>query len=152
MIILKNPKNGAPIQNLWIYDQFYLDEKKGEVFAPNSIMQFEDKIANYLKYLYNFLEEVSIEDAKGYVENQKKSFACTECDYRSDQKIGLIGHMRGHQTQEKVQKGIEGIPIAQGSIGTNEEEIPKEKNLMQAIENEAEKAGLIGEGLVEEKL
>ena len=62
MQILKNPKNGAPISDLWIYDVFYLDSKKGEVFKPGDILQFEDKTADYLKYLYAFLEEMTPEE------------------------------------------------------------------------------------------
>lgn len=149
MKILRNPTNGAEIKDLWIYDVFYLSKEKGETFKPGTVMQFEDKIGTYLKKLYGFLEELTLDEAKQYVEYMKKEFVCEYCEARFGEKIALIGHKRSHGDEKTATEAIPGIPIASGD--KPEEEI-KTVNPQQAIDSEASASGLEGEGLVIERM
>lgn len=150
MMILKNPKNGAPVSDLWLFNKYYLDSKKGEVFKPGDTLQFEDNIGVYLKKLYAFLEEMSLDEAKQMVEDRKKPFACEHCEFRADTKIAVIGHSRKHNLVKKEEVVVPDIPVIKSETQINQNVVLR--NPAQAIEDEAARSGLIGEGLVEERV
>lgn len=150
MKILFNPEKGSDIAN-FIYNGVMLDpHPKGQ------LKQYEDRVAQELIDTFEFLEFVTPEQAQDILKKPKLEFKCELCDYASDKKIGLLGHMRGHK--EAIQKAKEPaidpniIPVATGKKLTT-------ANPLTAIEeddlsNGTDKDGVewYGEGLVEENL
>ena len=148
MKILKNPIKGAEISDLWIYDVFYLSKEKGETFKVGTVMQFEDRVADHLKYLYGFLEELTRDEAKEYIAYMNKPLVCPDCQARFTEKIALSGHQRSHGDKVTVEGAMDGIPIATGAKPDSE---VVAKSPQQIIEEQARAEGLEGEGLVIER-
>ena len=148
MKILFNPKIGSDVSK-FIYNGVMLDPHLKE-----QLKQYENGAAEALKETFSFLEEVTPEQAQDILKRPKLEFKCEICDYASEKKIGLLGHMRGHKEEEKkaaapvIDPNL--IPIASGKkVGRPDPlSIPLENDLV----NGADKDGVewYGEGLVEE--
>jgi hypothetical protein len=145
MKILLNPKDGATIQNVNIDGSVYFDAKEGKEWKPDNMLKIEnDRVAFHLLSLFGFLVEHTPAEAKRYLENKgKESFKCDfeGCNFETKTKIALLGHQRTHQV------AID-LPVI-GEIANEKKELTDEETGQQ-IENDAKKAGLIGEGLVNE--
>lgn len=145
MKIIKNPENGGVISNIWLDSVKYFPV--GQEFKPGDIVKVEDKLGTFLVELYRFLEELTKEQAVKYLESKKdKKFKCDKCDFTADLEIALMGHVKKHEKEARLDDAL-GIPVIKGEG----KEIALEKtNTQDAIEAENKRNGLdVGEGLVE---
>ena len=146
-MFIHNPKDGATIRDIWIYDKLYFSEKTQEEFKAGDVIDIDDKVGEFLLNACGFLRKVGAEKAKEIVaENAKEKFKCDKCGFETTSKIGLIGHKRTHQG---AVEGVRVIRPVEEQIADLKEE---EKNLQEGIEVEAKSAGLFGEGLVKENI
>ena len=113
MKILYNPKNGSPIEK-FIFN--------GIMLAPHKVgglKQYDDAAATELLKLFGFLEEKTPIQAQEIINKQEAKFKCEYSKYESDKKIGLIGHMRGHEKEIKKAKepavDPSVVPVAEGT-------------------------------------
>src|SRR3990167_9084148 len=94
MIIVFNPKHGAPI-NKFVINGIMLDPHK-----VGEMKQYDDSTGKILLENYGFLQELTPKQAEDILAQPKNlSFKCEYCEYATDKKIGLMGHMRGHQDE-----------------------------------------------------
>lgn len=144
-MLLYNPENGATIRAVWIYDKLYFSDKTQEEFKPGDIVDVEEKVGEYLKKTYEFLEEVSAIRAKNIIEKRaEKKFVCDKCSFEAKNEVGLVAHRRTHESV------VEGVRV----VKPIEEQIKEIKEIdpLSKIDSEARGAGLIGEGLVQERV
>lgn len=142
--ILLNPDNGAEIKDIWYKEELFFNSKENDIFEPGSVRQFDDEnVANFLKTLFAFLYELTLEEAQKYMEDQKNAFQCDKCDFHTHVKAQYQRHQQNHQREEQL-KDL-GIPIVKKSNQEIEKTLPT--NTQQQIDQEANREGLIGEGL-----
>lgn len=118
MKVLKNPQNGAPIRHVVNHKEYSLEV--GDMAA------FEDDVAAALLYVYGFLEEVKVE------QNVAGKFKCPYCEFTSDYKLGVVGHLRSHKDKPKsdpvvVPGQIEVTKVAEGKPIVSLEEKKRQK-------------------------
>lgn len=154
MIILYNPKSGAPIK------KFIFEGSLIEPHEVNQLKQYEPRLAEALKETYSFLEEVSLSQAQEILNKPKTdSLKCQYCDFTTDIKIALMGHNRKHageiaKTQEpQIDPAL--VPIATGTKVINAhqlKEIDKALEKGEDLPNGTDEAGVTwyGAGLTEE--
>lgn len=141
--ILLNPPVGAPISNVQVLGKKYFVEKPFEV---DSMIKFEDdRVADDLLKLFEFLLPFTVEEAKHYKDDQaKRSFKCDKCSFATTTQLALDTHVGKHTKEEQMDKelGIEvvgAIPVATTELSGQE-----------LIDKQAASEGLLGEGLVDE--
>ena len=143
--ILLNPEAGAPIQDIQINGKKYFTEKPWEV---NSIKKFEnDIVADTFRGLFEFLIELTLDEAKTHIEDQKRrSYKCTKCDLKTTTQLALDKHLEKHAKEEELEKelGVEAVS------GEGEEKSPESQDTQSILDSQAKNEGLIGEGLVDE--
>lgn len=144
--ILLNPEAGAPIQDIQILSKKYFTDKPWEV---NTIKKFDnDKVADAFEELYEFLVPLSLDEAKTYIEDQKRhSYKCDKCDLKTTTQLALDKHLEKHAKEEALEKelGVESVD------GDGEEmEVKKPEDIQSVLDSQARSEGLIGEGLVDE--
>lgn len=114
MIIL-NPEGGASITNVQIKGTILFKESPFEV---DSLRKFENQeVGKALLKLYDFLKEVTADEAKAYIEDKKKrAFKCKECEFATNVEIALKGHSRKHEAEKRMtdELGIE--VVEEGTI------------------------------------
>ena len=146
MIILLNPKKpkGSDISGFMAKGAAVEDHKTGE------IKQYEDSIAKALVKTFEFLEELTPQQAEKYLAEPKVGeFKCEYCDFSTDVKVALAGHMRSHKNE--IAKANEPaidpnkIPVAQ----TTQVRPPQRQN--DPTQNGKDKDGVewYGEGVQE---
>lgn len=87
MIILKNPNTGAPIID-------FVVDKTSYKFAVGELGAFQDNVGENLLKTYGFLERVELQADSG------GKFKCPQCEYVNERRIGVLGHMRGHNNPD----------------------------------------------------
>lgn len=123
MKILLNPSEGAPVSDVQVAGQILFKDKP---FETESVVKIEDdKVADTILSLFEFLQEVSAETAKNFIEKKKAAkFKCDKCDYASDDEKKLQGHSLHHAKEAKIDAEL-GIPVI--GISAREELSPDEK-------------------------
>lgn len=114
MVIVYNPPTGAPIKG------FNFGGKIVESHDVKEMKQYEPEMAQVLVATYPFMQIVTPQEAETIKEEVEKEvvtgeFKCDKCDYSSDKKIGLMGHMRGHAKEPEV---VSDIPVADVKTAT----------------------------------
>jgi hypothetical protein len=140
MKFLYNPTDGAPIRKVWLEGvQYFTDE----AFEIDTILQLDDNLADFLLRIFEFLKEVSKDEAAKLATQKKEEFKCDVCDFKTTAKIGLISHKKIHEKDSNYVPGIKTVRIenAKKAMPTGEQTIKK-------WEEQDEASGLEGEGLV----
>ena len=145
MKFLYNPEEGAPIKDVWYKKTRYFPQ--GEEFKVNSVVQIDDEIADLILSLFEFIHQIDAKTAKEIIAKPPQTFKCEKCEYKTDKKIGLLGHMRGHPVDAEI---IEGIAVIR-KMETDPVDGADKKSFDQKQSEEDRAAGLEGEGLVIEK-
>lgn len=147
--ILHNPDNGGTIKNINFEGTYYFTSREGNEFHIGDVVKIEDdKAADWMKGIYGFLREVTVDEAKKIKEDREKNkLKCDKCDYKTDNEKSLQGHSLHHSKEEKIDKEL-GIRVVSGS---RPEAKVKEVETQDIIDAEASRDGLIGEGLVVER-
>lgn len=79
----------------------------------NEYFKFPDEVADALLTTYGFLIEVTPKNIAEIKKMQTdKQFKCSECEFETDSKLGLSGHMRSHGQSEETKKFLEDIEQA----------------------------------------
>lgn len=143
MKIILNPENGSDIQNVQIAGVKYFDEKPFEVDTMIKIE--DDNVADVLLTLYEFLAELSLDEAKKYKEDKaKRIFKCDKCDMATTTQLALDKHLEKHAREEQLDKEL-GIEVISGKT------LPQEQiDGQEIIDRQATADGLFGEGLVDD--
>ena len=144
MKILFNPENGAVIKDINLNGHIFFNPEEKEEFKPGDLLQFEDKVADQLKELCGFLQELTPKEAKHILDKKKEVplFKCDypECNFSTNTKIALLGHKRTH---------VENLPIkivkSEATISEKKEDDGRET--YERGEEEDRRAGLYGPGL-----
>ncbi len=146
MKIIKNPEHGGEIKKIWYKDVLYFEEP----FKPGDVVKIEqDDVAVFMLNLYDFLEEITKEEAVKYLEEVKNAkFKCDECGQKFSIEIALLGHKRKHEKEARLDDEL-GIPVIKGKV--QKIESVEEVDTQAKIDESANSEGLIGPGLVEEK-
>lgn len=142
MKILFNPEDGAPIKDMVFNGPIFVSED-GDTFMPGSMVKVDDNVADFVMSTYGFIREVSEDEAKRIVEQQKNNkFKCDQCDYSTDTEQKLKGHKLSHARKAKIDKEL-GIKV----ITPQKIEEESGDRGQENIDAQAEAAGLEGEGL-----
>lgn len=99
-MILKNPDNGAEIKTEILGQKW--------IVPVGTTKNYPDEVGLDLKERYGFLEEIDNNEIK--VVELADGFACSECDFTSKAKIGVLGHMRSHN-KEEIKEVEEATPV-----------------------------------------
>jgi hypothetical protein len=79
MKFLYNPTDGAPIRKVWLEGvQYFTDE----AFEIDTILQLDDNLADFLLRIFEFLKEVSKDEAAKLATQKKEEFKCDVCDFK----------------------------------------------------------------------
>lgn len=140
MKILLNPDNGAIIRNIWFKDEFFFADKEDQAFLPGMAVRVEDEFADYIVSTWDFVRELSVEEAKEFLGN-KEMLKCDKCEFKTKVPVALSGHKRKHQKEAEIDEL--GIRV----VGRKKKEEENADSRFEAWEEEDEKEGLIGEGL-----
>lgn len=143
-MLLFNPKNGAIIRDIWIYDKLYFSSKLEEEFKPGDVIDIDDKVGKYLIGLLEFVEEVSAVRAENIIKDRSvEKFVCDHegCTFEAKSAIGLISHKRTHAS---VVEGVRKIT----PVENEEAQVVKEESTQEAISEEAKRSGLNYEEMV----
>ena len=115
MVILYNPSNGALIEH-------FRHQRVGEIapHAPGELKQYDEDIAKELLTIFGFLVEKTPQEAQYILDKPKEAaYKCKYCDFSTDVRVALFGHMRSHANE--VAKAKEPvidpsiIPVAQAT-------------------------------------
>lgn len=147
MKILVNPDNGATITNVQINNTKYFVDKPFEI---DSLIKIEDdSVADVILNLYEFVREVSLDEAKKYIEDkEKRKFKCERpgCDMATTTELTFKKHMEKHEREEQLDKEL-GIQVIAGKeISSSVDQVLGQ----DAIDAQARSDGLFGDGLQEE--
>lgn len=106
MKVLKNPSTGSPISTIVKVG----GESREYKIKVGETLAFEDEVADTLKSIYGFLEEVEIPQVPS-----GGKFKCPHCEFTNATKVAVLGHMRTH-------KGLEerGVEIESGSSAVSD--------------------------------
>lgn len=143
-MMIHNPKNGATIRDMWIFDKLYFSEKTQEEFKPEDVIDVEDKVGEFLLHQCGFLVKVTPAEAKKIIEERgMRKFVCDKCGFEAKAEIGLIAHKRSH---ESIVEGVRVVKPVDEQVKELKEEVDQQKQ----VDAEARGAGLIGDGLTVE--
>mgnify|MGYP001591437090 CR=1 FL=1 len=106
MMILYNPKTGSPIPSFHLEGSVISGDKDpAVVLAVNELAQFEPGVGEFMKKNWGFLVQVTPEEAKKIVEKPKEaSFKCQYCNFSTEFKMALTGHLRTHSEEIALSK------------------------------------------------
>ena len=106
MIILYNPKTGSPIPSFRLDGASVVGDKDPAVVLHiDELAQFEPSVGEFMKKNWGFLVSVTPEEAKKIVEKPKEaSFKCQYCDFSTEFKMALTGHLRTHSEEIALSK------------------------------------------------
>lgn len=138
-MIIYNPENGAEIKDVYFENTLYFKEDSS--FKPGTLINVGDKEGLFFVSLFEFLQIKDVDEAKKIIEQQKGTFKCEKCEFKTETKIALLGHNRKHEKDVSVDEL--GIPVLKG--------VTKEQRVENHWEEQDRKNGLIGEGLVVEQ-
>lgn len=141
MKLLFNPRDGAPIRDVWYKFSKYF----AEPFVPGKVVQVDNGLADFVLETFGFVQEVTASEAKRIMALGAEVFKCEKCGKEVSTKLALAGHSRTHESEEGLE-GIQTIKIV--TVETVGEE--KKHDPFAAGEAEDKAAGLEGEGLVNE--
>lgn len=123
MKVLLNPDNGAPIKDFTPLngETFFTN---GDRFEPGTVFQFEDdRVADRFLQNFGFLQEITPEDAKKFMEFQK--LVCKTCGFTTRVKTEYDKHLLLHEKEKELSEL--GIPV-----------IKKQKNLAEISQDVAD--------------
>ena len=120
MLILYNPKHGAPISSFNFNGAKIQGDKNPDVvLAVGELAQFESALGEFMVKQWAFLLNVTPTEAKKILEKPKEAeYKCQYCDFATDVKVALMNHMKNHK--EEIAKGKEPaidpslIPVIEG--------------------------------------
>lgn len=141
MIILFNPDDGAPIQNIFFKGEKYFSREDGQTFKPGMVIQVDEELATFITGLYEFVQEIDAVTAKKLMARSDEEFACDKCDFKTRTKVALEGHNKKHITEDNLSEL--GIP----KIGRLNRKMVN-ADMQSEIDAEGKKDGLEGEGIV----
>jgi len=147
MKILLNPDSGAPITDYTPVNSvtFFTE---GDSWKPGNVMQFEDDIvANRFLENFQFLVEITPDEAKVWLEAKK--LTCGSCDFVTRKQDELDTHMKTHAKAQELSEL--GIPVIRKQK-TVEELQRTVSDLQRKIDSDAETDGLTeGTGLTDDR-
>lgn len=121
MLIVHNPKKGAPIPKFNFEGIEIAGLQDPEVvLAVDGFGQFENRIAQFMKQNWGFLEIVtSIEAQKIMAISKAGEFKCEFCDFSTDVKKDIDTHLKAFHKDELVKESEPAIdpsiiPVVQG--------------------------------------
>jgi hypothetical protein len=87
-------------------------EKPGVyVLKPNELKKLRSDVAKYLLGKYKFLRKIDPRKVDDLMKEMKdKPFKCQLCNFESEKKVALTGHMRSHKLSPEAQKVLDEIP------------------------------------------
>lgn len=146
MIIIYNPLTGSLIEHFIFNGEKIASHNVGE------IKQYPEPLAAELLNIFGFLEQLTPQKAQEILAKPKEGiFKCEYCDFSTNVKIGLLGHMRGHK--DEVAKAKE--PQVDSGIIPIVETIPVSPlptaNRTNAQSNNLSGPDFYGPGLIEER-
>lgn len=99
MNIIYNPKTGAPIPKFNFNGSVITGADGSDVvLAVGALGQFDAPCAEFMLKNWGFLINVSQQEAQKILEKPKENeFKCQYCDFGTDTKVALSGHMRKHK-------------------------------------------------------
>ncbi len=147
--LLHNPEKGSEIKNFVFKNEHYMDAKEGQAFAPGMVVNIEsDELAEFMLSTWGFLEEISYDKAKKYLES-KEEFPCDKCEFKTKYRIAFEGHKKKHFSEAQVDElGIPKITKSQVEKEIDDKELSNKR--LKAWDAQDNQAGLIGEGLTED--
>ena len=106
MIILYNPKTGAPISSFRFEGASISGDKNPDVvLAVGELAQFEPALGEFMKSNWGFLIQVTAEEAKKILEKPvEATYKCQYCEFSTEHKMALTGHLRSHAEQIALSK------------------------------------------------
>ena len=115
MIIIYNPPNGSKIEG-------FRFGSIGEL-APHEVgelKQYDPAVGQALLNTFTFLEEVTPQRAQEILVKPKEAtFKCEYCDFSTDHRVALAGHMRSHNEEiakaKEPQIDPEIVPVAEAT-------------------------------------
>lgn len=160
MKILYNPTDGAPITS-FIFNGRLIDSHLPDgQNSSNGLMQYEDDVAEEIMETYQFLRELTKEQAVEMIENPPEpQYKCDfpGCDFSTRVKVALSSHSRKHAKEigkrEATIIDADKIPVAGGKqVSTLADRQKMLDNDEDATRNGADKDGVewYGEGAVKE--
>ena len=128
MVILYNPKHGAPVASFNFNGAKIQGNKNPDVvLAVGELAQFESALGEFMLKQWGFLTNVTPAEAQKILEKPKEAeFKCQYCDFVTDLKVALMNHAKTHKAEIAKAKEpaidptlvpvIEGKPIAGGHV------------------------------------
>jgi hypothetical protein len=143
--IVLNPDTGAAIKDYTVLGITPFTE--ANPFQPGTLFQFEDeKVAEAFLNHFGFLEVMTAEDAKKFLEMKK--LECDKCDFKTRVQSELTRHIEMHAKEQELSDL--GIPILKKKQ-TNEELTKSVADLQKQIDSQDAADGLEGAGLIDDK-
>lgn len=152
MMILHNPTNGATIKDLYYQSVLYFAVKDNEEFKPGDIIEVEDEVAKFVLSLYQFVEEVSEKKAAILVKEKESQMKCEQCEYRTESEESLKMHVATHKSKATIKSKLGLKVIEKREKEVKKKETEDEFDRQNEIEEENKRDGLIGDGLIKERL
>ena len=146
MKIIYNPQTGSKIE-----DFIYQNIGKLKPHEVGEVKQYDPAVGQKLLETFPFLKEVTAKKAEEILAKPKiGEFKCEYCEFSSNYKVALAGHMRSH-TEEMAK---EAEPVIDSSIIPVAEATPVEPLKSISDRNQDEltvDAGYYGPGLTESR-
>lgn len=112
MKIIYNPQDGAPISN-FIFNNVLVDTHYPDRYEmpngklANGLVQYDDFTGEEILETYQFLKELSAEQAKEILERpEDPRYKCgfKDCDFATDTAVALSGHKKKHAKEIEAAK------------------------------------------------
>ena len=151
MKILFNPENGAEIKNFVFKNEQLMDAKEGQSFMPGMIIKIDDdSLADFMLSNWGFLQEKSYDEAKEFLDS-KEEFKCADCEFKTKYKLALFNHNKKHLKESRMDEL--GLPVVKLKNEPRVDPVLKDDSSRQkAWDEEDKRAGLIGEGLTDDRI
>lgn len=146
--ILLNPDTGAPINDVVYNGTAYFSGR--ESFRIGTLFKFEDdKTADFFMKTFEFLQELSTDDAKKFMSFTK--LKCSTCGFETRIKSELEQHAKEHAKDKELDElGIPVVKKQESERARFEESI--NTDIQKSIDSDAIQDGLTeGEGLLSDK-
>ena len=115
MKIIYNPPNGSKIE-----DFIYQNIGKLKSHEVGEVKQYDPAVGQRLLETFPFLQEITAKKAEEILAKPKiGEFKCEYCEFSSNYKLALAGHMRSHtaeiakETEPAIDPNI--IPVAEAT-------------------------------------
>lgn len=109
MVIVYNPKKGAPIKGFICEKESWAPHYPDGYETPdgkisNGLIQYSDSVAKEILDRYAFLEQITPAAAAELIARPKAEFSCDfpNCEFKTHTKVALSGHNRKHAADRKI--------------------------------------------------